>query len=124
MDCALDHLTASNLSNQLLRIFLLPHPNLVLNFVCGIVDPDVFNPLLRCKQPAIFFNVLFNLTKFIQGDQKDPAQIFHERATPELTDWDRYAKLEYSRSHPNSLNQSCMMFGRRVASWNDIFAWP
>mmetsp|Transcript_28275 Transcript_28275/g.69942 ORF Transcript_28275/g.69942 Transcript_28275/m.69942 type:complete len:561 (+) Transcript_28275:58-1740(+) len=53
--------------------------------------------LRRCKQPGVFFNLLFNLTKFIQYDQKDPAQIFHERNTPELTDWDRYAKLEYTR---------------------------
>jgi len=53
--------------------------------------------LKRCKQPGVFFNVLFNLTKFIQYDQKDPGQIFNERATPELTDWDRYAKIEYAR---------------------------
>ena len=24
-------------------------------------------------------------------------QIFNERATPELSDWDRYAKIEYQR---------------------------
>ena len=53
--------------------------------------------LKRCKQSGVFFNVLFNLTKFIQYDQKDPTQIFNERATPELSDWDRYAKIEYQR---------------------------
>jgi serine/threonine-protein phosphatase 2A regulatory subunit B'' len=53
--------------------------------------------LKRCRQAGVFFNVLFNLTKFIQYDQKDPGQIFNERATPELTDWGRYAKLEYAR---------------------------
>mmetsp|Transcript_40582 Transcript_40582/g.95310 ORF Transcript_40582/g.95310 Transcript_40582/m.95310 type:complete len:566 (+) Transcript_40582:161-1858(+) len=53
--------------------------------------------LRKCKQAGVFFNVLFNLTKFIQYDQKDPGQIFNERATPELTDWDRYAKVEYAR---------------------------
>ena len=31
--------------------------------------------LKRCKQAGVFFNVLFNLTKFIQYDQKDPTQV-------------------------------------------------
>jgi len=53
--------------------------------------------LRNCGQAGIFLNVLFNLTKFIQSEQRDPNQIFHERATPELTDWDRYAKVEYAR---------------------------
>jgi serine/threonine-protein phosphatase 2A regulatory subunit B'' len=35
--------------------------------------------LRRCRQAGIFFNVLFNLTKFIQSEQRDPNQIFHER---------------------------------------------
>jgi len=31
--------------------------------------------LKSCKQAGVFFNVLFNLTKFIQYDQKDPTQV-------------------------------------------------
>jgi len=53
--------------------------------------------LLHCKMGGLFFNVLFNLNKFIQYEQRDPAIIFHERSTPEWTDWDRYAKAEYIR---------------------------
>lgn len=41
--------------------------------------------------------MLFNLTKFIQSEQRDANQIFRDRATPELSDWDRYAKMEYAR---------------------------
>jgi len=44
-----------------------------------------------------FFNMLFNLNKFIQSENRDPLQIQHERATPELNDWDRFAAAEYAR---------------------------
>ena len=79
--------------------FASNHRNLEADPSTNGVDgmPTSFPLFGRCKQSNTFFNVLFNLTKFIQGDQKDPAQIFHERSTPELTDWDRYAKMEYSR---------------------------
>lgn len=51
----------------------------------------------RCRMGGNFFNVLFNLNKFIAFEQRDPAVIFQERMTPELTDWDRFAHAEYLR---------------------------
>lgn len=47
-----------------------------------------------CKMAPNFFNVLFNLNKFIAFEQKDP---FSMRGEPEDSDWDRFARAEYDR---------------------------
>lgn len=55
--------------------------------------------LKRTKpQSAIFFNALFNLHKFLSFENRDP---FAARAEAGeyagLTDWDKFAKVEYFR---------------------------
>jgi hypothetical protein len=52
------------------------------------------------KQSAMssqFFNTLFNLSKFIQSEQRDPFRIKQIHDTPQLSDWDRYAIAGYYR---------------------------
>eukprot|EP00164_Ancoracysta_twista_P000743 GFYU01000978.1.p1 GENE.GFYU01000978.1~~GFYU01000978.1.p1 ORF type:complete len:550 (+),score=176.84 GFYU01000978.1:172-1821(+) len=55
------------------------------------------NDLKRCKMGGSFFNVLFNLNKFIAFEQRDPFLIRQEQNSPELTEWDRFAHAEYIR---------------------------
>lgn len=43
-----------------------------------------------------FFNLLFNLNKFMLSESKDPFQLRMQAEQP-LTDWDRYALTEYAR---------------------------
>ena len=50
-----------------------------------------------CPTSGIFFNVLFNLNKFIGFEQRDPFQAHAEKQGPERTDWDRFARIEYDR---------------------------
>ena len=47
--------------------------------------------LRRCKLAGNFFNVLFNLNKFIAFETRDPFLIRQEREEPHLTEWDRFA---------------------------------
>eukprot|EP01065_Artemidia_motanka_P043421 TRINITY_DN6016_c0_g1_i14.p1 TRINITY_DN6016_c0_g1~~TRINITY_DN6016_c0_g1_i14.p1 ORF type:complete len:721 (+),score=280.14 TRINITY_DN6016_c0_g1_i14:148-2163(+) len=53
--------------------------------------------LKACKLSGNFFNSLFNLTKFIAFEQRDPFVTHAEKQLPEKTDWDRFAKVEYER---------------------------
>uniref|UniRef100_A0A7S0NLH7 Uncharacterized protein n=1 Tax=Micromonas pusilla TaxID=38833 RepID=A0A7S0NLH7_MICPS len=53
--------------------------------------------LRRCKLAGNFFNVLFNLNKFIAFETRDPFLIRQEREEPHLTEWDRFARQEYIR---------------------------
>jgi serine/threonine-protein phosphatase 2A regulatory subunit B'' len=53
--------------------------------------------LRRCKLAGNFFNVLFNLNKFIAFESRDPFSIRREREEPHLTEWDRFARAEYVR---------------------------
>jgi serine/threonine-protein phosphatase 2A regulatory subunit B'' len=53
--------------------------------------------LRRCKLAGNFFNVLFNLNKFIAFETRDPFLIRQEREEPHLTEWDRFARAEYIR---------------------------
>ena len=53
--------------------------------------------LRRCKLAGNFFNVLFNLNKFIAFETRDPFLIRQEREEPTLTEWDRFARAEYIR---------------------------
>jgi len=43
------------------------------------------------------FNVLFNLNKFILFETRDPFTIRQEREEKHLTEWDRFARVEYMR---------------------------
>lgn len=53
--------------------------------------------LRACRLAGQFFNVLFNLGKFVAHEARDPFTIRAEREDPGLTEWDRFARLEYSR---------------------------
>ena len=53
--------------------------------------------LRRCKLAGNFFNVLFNLNKFIAFETRDPFLIRQEREEPHLTEWVRFARQEYIR---------------------------
>jgi serine/threonine-protein phosphatase 2A regulatory subunit B'' len=53
--------------------------------------------LRTSKLAPQFFNTLFNLTKFIQGEQRDPMRLKQLQETPQLSDWDRFAIGAYYR---------------------------
>ena len=42
-----------------------------------------------------FFNALCNLNKFVAHETRDPHSIRLQRAAPQMTDWERFAQLEY-----------------------------
>jgi len=94
-------------SEQLHRMECLGHESVkFVDIVCQLLDmikPKFDRPMIRLrdlKQSGIagqFFNVLFNLNKFFASESRDPIQIQQERATPNLTAWDRFAALEYLR---------------------------
>jgi|EP01046_Picozoa_sp_COSAG06_P016280 hypothetical protein len=44
-----------------------------------------------------FFNALCNLNKFVAHETRDPHSIRLQRAAPQMTDWERFAQLEYVR---------------------------
>ena len=46
---------------------------------------------------AVFFNVPFNLNKFIAFETRGPFSVRQERREEHLSDWDRYARTEYIR---------------------------
>jgi serine/threonine-protein phosphatase 2A regulatory subunit B'' len=92
---------------QLHRMECFGHePVQIRDILCQLLDmvkPNSHPPhIKRCDLKACclagnFFNVLFNLNKFFALEARDPLQIRQEHATPELTDWDRFAALEYLR---------------------------
>nr|CCA22536.1 conserved hypothetical protein [Albugo laibachii Nc14] len=51
----------------------------------------------KIRVAGVFFNVLFNLNKFVEFEQRDPFLLRQQLAQPELSDWDRYASAEYAR---------------------------
>ena len=53
--------------------------------------------LRACKLAGQFFNVLFNLGKFVAYEARDPFSIRAERDDPGLSEWDRFARAEYLR---------------------------
>lgn len=87
----------------------------LLDMINPNVQPPVIrrNDLKRCRLAGNFFNVLFNLNKFFAIEARDPLQIRQEHATPELTDWDRFAALEY-------LRLSAEEEGEEDESWEDV----
>lgn len=92
---------------QLHRMESFGHePVQVKDILCQLLDmisPNMNPPMIRrrdlkkCRLAGNFFNILFNLNKFFTIEARDPLQIRQEHATPQLTDWDRFAALEYLR---------------------------
>ncbi|KAK3029297.1 hypothetical protein RJ639_040133 [Escallonia herrerae] len=81
-------------------------PVLFEDILCQIVDmigpEDESYFTLRdlkkgCKLSGSFFNILFNLNKFMAFETRDPFLIRQERENPTLTEWDRFAHREYIR---------------------------
>ncbi|KAH7300918.1 hypothetical protein KP509_23G003300 [Ceratopteris richardii] len=91
---------------QLHRMECMAHePVLFDDIVCQMID--MINPekegiitlrdLKRCKLSGNFFNILFNLNKFVAFETRDPILMRQEREEPNLTEWDRFAHHEYIR---------------------------
>ncbi|XP_047316236.1 serine/threonine protein phosphatase 2A regulatory subunit B''beta-like [Impatiens glandulifera] len=80
-------------------------PVLFEDILCQIVDmigPEnesyfTLRDLKGCKLSGSFFNILFNLNKFLAFETRDPFLIRQERENPHLTEWDRFAHREYIR---------------------------
>ncbi|RLN08777.1 serine/threonine protein phosphatase 2A regulatory subunit B' [Panicum miliaceum] len=81
-------------------------PVLFEDILCQLIDmigPEVNESYLtlkdfrRCKLSGHFFNILFNLNKFMAFEARDPFLIRQMREEPSLTDWDRFARREYVR---------------------------
>lgn len=110
-------------TEQLHRMECFGHePVQIRDILCQLLDminPNVKPPVIRrrdlkkCKLAGNFFNVLFNLNKFFAIEARDPLQIRQEHATPDLTDWDRFAALEY-------LRLSAEEEGEEDESWEDV----
>lgn len=108
---------------QLHRMECFGHePVQIRDILCQLLDminPNMQPPVIRrqdlkrCRLAGNFFNVLFNLNKFFAIEARDPLQIRQEQATPELTDWDRFAALEYVRL-------SAEEEGEEDESWEDV----
>lgn len=92
---------------QLHRMESFGHePVQIKDILCQLLDmisPNINPPMIRrrdlkkCRLAGNFFNILFNLNKFFTIEARDPLQIRQEHATPDLTDWDRFAAIEYLR---------------------------
>lgn len=108
---------------QLHRMESFGHePVQIKDILCQLLDminPNMHPPVIRrrdlkrCGLAGNFFNVLFNLNKFFAIEARDPLQIRQEHATPELTDWDRFAALEY-------LRLSADEEGEEEESWEEV----
>lgn len=61
--------------------------------------------LLSCQTPANFFNMIFNATKFLSFEHRDPFGEHQLKQMPEKTEWDRFARVEYDRM-ANEASQS------------------
>ncbi|KAH7839679.1 hypothetical protein Vadar_007231 [Vaccinium darrowii] len=80
-------------------------PVLFEDILCQIVDmigPEnekyfTLRDLKGNKLSGSFFNILFNLNKFMAFETRDPFLIRQERENPSLTEWDRFAHREYIR---------------------------
>uniref|UniRef100_A0A0D9YNL2 EF-hand domain-containing protein n=1 Tax=Oryza glumipatula TaxID=40148 RepID=A0A0D9YNL2_9ORYZ len=80
-------------------------PVLFEDILCQLIDmigPEnetffTLKDFRRCKLSGHFFNILFNLNKFMAFEARDPFLIRQMREEPSLTDWDRFARREYIR---------------------------
>ncbi|MCO5592340.1 hypothetical protein L7F22_046341 [Adiantum nelumboides] len=91
---------------QLHRMECMAHePVLFEDIVCQMIDmisPEkegilTLRDLKRCKLSGNFFNILFNLNKFVAFETRDPILVRQEREDPTLTEWDQFAHHEYIR---------------------------
>lgn len=108
---------------QLHRMECFGHdPVHVKDILCQLLDmvkPNCHPPhvkrgdLKSCRLAGNFFNVLFNLNKFFALESRDPMQIRQEHASPDLTDWDRFATFEYMRL---SAEEEC----EEDESWDEV----
>lgn len=57
----------------------------------------VLEDIKKSGLAPLFFNVLFNLSKFAVHEQRDPYRLEQIRQSPDMTDWDRFAQVEYLR---------------------------
>jgi serine/threonine-protein phosphatase 2A regulatory subunit B'' len=84
---------------------LAQEPVLFEDILCQMMDmlkPEVdgrvtLKDLRASKMSGNFFNVLFNMNKFIAFETRDPFLMRQEREEPHLTEWDRFARGEYLR---------------------------
>ncbi|KAG5466903.1 hypothetical protein LSCM1_01080 [Leishmania martiniquensis] len=53
--------------------------------------------LRSCPTPANFFNMIFNASKFLLFEHRDPFGEHQMRMRVEKTEWDRFARAEYDR---------------------------
>jgi len=53
--------------------------------------------LKRSGVAGLFFNMIFNLNKFARHEQRDPYRLEQKRENPHMSDWDRFAQIEYLR---------------------------
>ncbi|KAG5492198.1 hypothetical protein GH5_01108 [Leishmania sp. Ghana 2012 LV757] len=53
--------------------------------------------LRSCPTPANFFNMIFNASKFLLFEHRDPFGEHQLRMRAEKTEWDRFARAEYDR---------------------------
>lgn len=81
-------------------------PVLLADVICQLFDmvtpsqPKRGFSLQDLKRSAFcgrFFDMLFNLHKFLTWESKDPYSIREERLQPVLSDWDRFCRREYLR---------------------------
>jgi serine/threonine-protein phosphatase 2A regulatory subunit B'' len=77
----------------------------IITQMSDLLKPDVpghfelkdFLEPTRSKLTGVFFSTLFNLSKFQQFEAKDAVVVKQELNTSGITQWDRYASVEYMR---------------------------
>ncbi len=75
---------------------------------------DFCSPRVR-HISGMLFNILFNLNKFIAFEQRDPHYVRQQHENPHLTEWDRFAAIEYARMA--SAEEEREMEEENFASW-------
>jgi serine/threonine-protein phosphatase 2A regulatory subunit B'' len=78
--------------------------------------------LKQCKLSGNFFNILFNLNKFVAFETRDPFLIRQEREDPSLTEWDRFAHTEYIRLSMEEDGEDASNSSAEV--WDESFEAP
>eukprot|EP00468_Gymnochlora_sp_CCMP2014_P009500 CAMPEP_0167755352 /NCGR_PEP_ID=MMETSP0110_2-20121227/8774_1 /TAXON_ID=629695 /ORGANISM="Gymnochlora sp., Strain CCMP2014" /LENGTH=274 /DNA_ID=CAMNT_0007641325 /DNA_START=737 /DNA_END=1561 /DNA_ORIENTATION=- len=70
------------------------------------------------KMSTPFFNIIFNLSKHVLAEQRDPILIHQVHSTPELCDWDRYAINEYIKLAESENNVNDAFDGGEELDWD------
>jgi serine/threonine-protein phosphatase 2A regulatory subunit B'' len=86
------HVEPISLADLMCQLNDMIKPNKEATFTLADFKKEQSRPMA-----AHFFNALGNLNKFVAHETRDPYSIRQERATPHLTDWDRFAQIEYNR---------------------------